>query len=103
MQFLKALVIGMGILIVLGLALLVYGFVAKSNKGEDATDISNTAPLGTFGEIALHGNAGCVIADASTQGSRLTVRLSGTGPSCQKVTIIDMNTGEIAGSVVLQP
>ncbi|MBT3556575.1 MAG: hypothetical protein HN644_09775 [Rhodospirillales bacterium] len=103
MQYLKALVIGMGILIVLSVLLLVYGLLSKtsSNPNTDATPMSDT--MTGFGEIALQGNSGCQIAKATPDGRRLVIHLTGDDLGCQKAVIIDMSKGTVIGTIALEP
>ena len=94
MQALKVLVIGMGVLIVIGLALVAYGLVTKI--GGDGR-----GPAG-FGEVGIDLPAGCVIADAQGQDGRLIVRTDGpVQRGCQKVFVIDLRDGKTLGTVTL--
>lgn len=111
MQLLKALVIGMGILIVLGMGLLAYGLLTKT-KGPPAdgarNDVEVSGNAAGFGELALTGNTGCRIASTEAEGRRLIVTLTPSASAaaqldCEKVVIIDMGAGTIIGSVSLQP
>jgi len=107
MQYLKALVIGMGILIIIGMVLLAYGLLKKT--GSPSAPASETSDLSAgFGELALTGNAGCRIESAVPDGRRLIVELApvlgGTSAvNCEKIVIIDMTAGSVIGSVALQP
>lgn len=88
-QALKVLVIGMGVLIVLGLALVTYGLMTKTGRGV-RTD--------TFGEVILDLPTGCGIADAQSQDGKLIVRTDGPlERGCQKVFVIDLADGKILG------
>lgn len=93
MQALKGLVIGMGILIVLGLALVAYGLVSRvSETGDAATG---------FGEVSLALPAGCSIAEARGHEGRLILRAEGPEErGCQQVIVVDMASGEILGRVL---
>ena len=93
MQALKGLVIGMGILIVLGLALVAYGLVSRVSKngGEGAG----------FGEMSLGLPAGCSIAEARGHEGRLILRAEGPEDrGCQQIIIVDMASGKILGRVL---
>ena len=92
MQALKVLVIGMGILIVLGLALVAYGLVSRVSKTE--------REAAGFGEVHLGLATGCTIAEARGHDGRLILRA--TGPEargCQQVIILDMASGAILGRI----
>lgn len=96
MRALQGLVIGMGVLIVLGLALVAYGLVGRfSGDGGHARD---------FGDIALAAPAGCVIAAASAEGNRLVLRLDGPAErGCQQVVALALESGQVLGRVTLTP
>jgi len=96
MQALKALVIGMGILIVVGLGFVAYGLVGRTSK-------LGSAPVG-FGEISLDLPAGCTIAAAESEGGRIIVRTDGPGErGCQQVLVIDQSGGKILGRIHASP
>ncbi len=104
MQALKALVIFMGILIMAGMALLVYGLVTRTGgDGEEAAGGGGT--LGTpFGALDLAVPAGCVIAGTELSGERLVVRLDGLAErGCQQVVIVDLAGGRELGRVKAVP
>jgi len=91
MQALKTLVIFMGVLIVLGLALLAYGLFGR---------MSATQGSGAFGEVTLPLPAGCVLAEAHAEGERLIVRSDGpVERGCQRVFVIDLPSGRVLGRV----
>lgn len=111
MQLLKALVIGMGVLIVLGMGLLAYGLLTKTRgpvgEGDAQSQIDSSDARG-FGELALAGNAGCAIRNTEAEGRRLIITLASgsddnSGLTCEKVIIIDMSAGSVIGSIALQP
>ena len=90
MKALKILVAGMGILIALGLALVVYGLAGR--KSEDAKG---------FGDLELKLAPGCTIAAAEGRDGHLIVRTQGPRErGCQQVIIIDMASGKILGRVL---
>lgn len=111
MQYLKALVIGMGILIVLGMGLLAYGLLTKTKTSapQSVSSMSESSDVSKgFGELALSGNAGCRIERAIPEGRRLVVELAPVtydagSLACEKTVIIDMSAGTIIGSIALQP
>lgn len=92
MQALKFVVIGMGFLIVAGLALLFYGLVAGVGKlGGDAR------PLG---EVNVPVPEGCVIADSRVEAPYLVLRLDGLAErGCQQVVLVDLDGGRVIGRV----
>ncbi len=90
MKALKILVAGMGVLIALGLALVVYGLAGR--KSEDAKG---------FGDLDLKLNPGCTIAAADGFDGRLIVRTQGPMErGCQQVIVIDGSSGRVLGRVL---
>jgi hypothetical protein len=90
MRTVKAVVIGMGFLIVGGLILLVYGVGTQMGKvgGSGAG----------FGEVALPVPDGCVIAESRVEAPHLVVRLDGLAErGCQQVILVDLESGRILG------
>jgi hypothetical protein len=92
MQALKFVVIGMGFLIVAGLALLFYGLsqgVGKLSGGG--------TPLG---EVVVPVPEGCVIADSRIEQPYLVLRLDGLAErGCQQVVLVDLESGRVTGRV----
>jgi hypothetical protein len=98
MQALKAVVVILGILIVISFVLLIYGFYARMTDpdfaivrtGEEAIE---AAPR--VGHIAVP--AGCSVAEMNPSEDRLFVRLSGADETCNRIIIVDIESGrEIA-------
>ena len=86
----------MGLLIVGGLVLLVYGVGTQMGKvGGGAAG---------FGEVALPMPDGCVIADSRVEAPHLVVRLDGLAErGCQQVVLIDLDTGRVVGRLRAVP
>lgn len=114
MQALKGLVVGLGILIVGGFVLLIYGFYTSFNnpdfkvtadKGGEAS-----APAGEpavprprgFGESRISLPDGCTLIEMRPDGDRLYLR---TGPSglCERVLVVDPASGEVLGTFIVKP
>lgn len=92
MQALKFVVIGMGILIVLGLALVAYGLVTRVSKDD--------AGAQNIGDLSLNLPAGCTIAQVEASDGRLVVRADGPEErGCQQVFILDLSEGKIVGRI----
>ena len=107
MALLKALVIGMGVLIVGAMGLLAYGLITKTSGDKataDATGIATKTErlLAEVGDIVIPDSADCRIEDAITEGRRLTVTLGGTG-TCSRVVVVDLATGAILAQIRLAP
>ena len=91
---LKALVIGMGILIIVGLGLVVYGVVRQAD---------NLISRQSFGEVSIPVPAGCTLAEADSGDRGLVVlRLVGSaGDGCRQVLLFDSRSGEVRGRIHL--
>ena len=102
MQALKALVIFMGVLIIAGMVLLVYGLVTRTGDGETG---SGGAPAAAgFGALDLAVPAGCSIAGSELSGNRLVVRLEGLAErGCQQLVVLDLASGRELGRVTAVP
>ena len=87
MRAVKAAVVVMGVLIVAGVALLVVLLVGRMQ-----------APA-TGANVLLDEPAGTRIAGSSASGDRMTVQLQGGGPD--RVVIVDLRAGRVAGRVAL--
>jgi len=91
MQAIKIVVIGMGLLIVAGLALLFYGLAEGVGK------VGVSAPLG---EVIVPVPEGCVIADSRIEAPYLVLRLDGLADrGCQQVVLVDLESGRVTGRV----
>jgi len=125
MQALKGLVVGLGLLIVIGVLGLGYGFYVKFYK-KDATLFSGAAgtpaavsppiagappasaakgepsPAATFGETRLSLPEGCNVTEMRPDGRRLYLR---TGPAglCERIILVDVATGDVLGTIVIKP
>jgi hypothetical protein len=101
MRAIKAFVIGMGGLIIVGLALLLYGLAEGFGKlGQDG----NPGEGGNLGEVALPVPDGCVIADSRIEAPHLVLRLDGLADrGCQQVVVIDLDSGRVIGRVTAVP
>ncbi len=97
MQSIKALVIFMGLLILAGLGLLVYGVVGQ------VSEVTGTE--GGFDETVLSLPVGCSVVETRVYGDRLVVRTEGPlgYKPCQKIIIIDLQSGEVVGRVKIAP
>jgi hypothetical protein len=101
MKSIKALVIIMGLLILAGLGLLVYGVVGQVSK------IAGPGAPSGFDETVVTLPVGCSVVETRVDGDRLVVRTDGPlgYEPCQKIIIIDLQSGEVVGrvSIVTQP
>ncbi len=94
MQGLKALVIGMGVLLVLGFVLLVVGLADKFSRLDKAG----------FAEIEVPVPDGCSLAETLAEGDRLLLRLKGPAErGCARIVVVDLESGEVSGLLRLAP
>jgi hypothetical protein len=112
MKALKALVIGMGLLIFVGLGLVGWGVSrtmgnhspasppvhAPVSGGEPVAAARPSAP-GSYYAVDLPLPAGGKLEQIVTVGERLALRLS--GPEGERIVVIDPLTGQTTGSITL--
>lgn len=124
----KALVIGLGVLILIGVALLVYGIVQKAanpdfklfqstpaatSKAQPPLASATSAPvvppapsIEPFGTVDVALGAGCRVAEIVPDGPRLYLRL---GPAteglagCDRIVVLNSATGQLLGTLRLMP
>ncbi len=113
MQLLKSLVIGLGMLILLGMTLLVYGFYQKANNpgwrmfSSQSADDNPAAPAAPFGELDLKLPEGCMIGRVTPDGDRAYIKIlpdgakRGTpqGGPCNRIVVIDVVRGQVLGTI----
>lgn len=103
MRILKAVIIGMAVLIVLGMGLLVYGLTQRSVNGNVADDRpAERSILPAFGDTTLPFEDGCDIADIAIEDGRLYIR-SGPSGDCARFYVLDAETGTLIGTVRAAP
>ncbi|MGF1628532.1 MAG: hypothetical protein ACFCUT_03605 [Kiloniellaceae bacterium] len=108
MQALKALVLFLAVLIVAGMALLVYGLITRTGGGERADGLfgaeSGGAGAGGVASLDLPVPEGCRIAGTELAGDRLVIRLDGLAErDCQQVLVVDLAGGRLLGRVRAVP
>lgn len=94
MQAIKALVFGMALLIVAGMALLVYGLTAKVD------DVAGGPAA--FGTVRAALPAGATVAETAVDGDTLVIRLSLPNGGAT-VMVFRLSDGRQLGAVELQP
>lgn len=104
MKALKALVIGMALLIVGGLVLVGYGIYRNGVK-RAAPAATSERPVpsaaGSYFSVELPLPAGARLEQMATAGDRLVLRLS--GGEGDRILVVDPLTGQVAGSIALVP
>ncbi len=99
MKSIKAVVIVMGLLILAGLGLLVYGMVNQISK------VAIPVVSDGFDAASVALPAGCVLAEARIDEGRLVLRIEGppNNPECQLVILLDPDSGAELGRITLAP
>ena len=108
MHAIKALVIVMGLLILAGLGLLVYGVVGQVSElaGPAPPDEPGAPDVpGGFDAASVTLPVGCVLAEAHLEAGRLVLRAAGPSarPDCQQVILLDPASGAELGRVKIVP
>ncbi len=94
MQGLKALVIGMGVLIVLGFVVLVIGLADKFSRLDEADS----------GETEVPVPDGCSLAETLAEGDRLLLRFEGPADrGCAQIVVVDLESGKVVRRLHLAP
>jgi hypothetical protein len=103
MKAIKALVVFMGILLVVGLGLVGYGVATKTGKPETAAKPHVTAPVAgaQFGEVTIPVPAGARLDQTLVVGEKVVLRVTGAG--AERLIVLDPADGRINGSFVLSP
>ena len=121
MKLLKALVIFLTILIALAVGLLGYGFIKRAQNPNwslfsvpkhskitkrDRSKPTFSAPkrpqLTPWGQINLNLPSNCRLSDFRTDGARLYLMTEPVG-ECQKIIVIETDTGRILGTITPGP
>jgi hypothetical protein len=103
MQFLKSLVIGLGLLIFAGLGLLAYGFYHQARDpgwrmfSSGPSDQRPASPA--FGSVALDLPAGCTIDDVEPDGERAYLTIGPEDGPCARVIVFDVVAGRVLGVI----
>ena len=106
MHALKALVVGLGVLIVGGMALLAYGLYMKASDPDFSIfrdGAGEGAPAKQFGQVELNLPKGCSIVDVHPDGGRLYLHIGPPVKSCQRVIVIDATDGTVVGTIGVGP
>jgi hypothetical protein len=94
-QGLKAMVIGLGVLLAICAAIVV-GTIVYRLFNMPASDGEPSAAVAGFGVAHLPVPPGCAIYEMTTQGDRLILRIGGSD-ACRRVLIADLKTGALIG------
>jgi hypothetical protein len=103
---LKALVVGLGVLIVGGICLLAYGLYMKASDPDFSLfrDGAGTAvPAMRFGRLGLDLPKGCSIVEMRPDGERLFLHIGPPVKSCERIIVIDAIDGTVLGTVETGP
>ncbi len=104
MKAIKALVVFLGVLLLVGLGLLGYGLYSKAPmKGTPSAASGRPAStvVAEFGHLAVPIPAGYRIEQMLVAGERVVLRLSGGGP--ERILVLDPAQGKMTGGFALTP
>lgn len=98
MATLKALVIGLAILILVAMGLLAYGLATGGGKAGRGQPEARP-----FGQINLGLPSGCAIVGTIPDGRRLYLTIGPAGTPCRRIIVVDVETGTVLGTIAEQP
>lgn len=103
MKAIKALVVFMGVLLVVGLGLVGYGVATKTGAPPPTTKSRAVAATvgGEFGSVNVSLPAGARLEQTLVAGEKLVLRVTGGGPD--RLIVLDPADGRVTGSFVLSP
>jgi hypothetical protein len=110
MQAIKSLVIILGVLIMIGIALLGYGFFVRLTDPDFRVLKAGGAMLS--GDVHLALPEGCSVAEMHADGQRLYLRTrpaeggpaeKGPAGMCERILVVDAATGQLRGTIILKP
>ena len=107
MRALKTLVIVLGVLIVVSMGLLGWGFYSRLTyravpaDGETVSSGKGRAAA-EFGDVRVELPAGCTVVELRPHADRLYLRTGPTG-LCERIIVVDAGTGRILGTILLKP
>lgn len=103
MKSLKALVIGMGLLIVVGLALLGYGLYRNTMHVASTKAVPTGVGEGAtpYFAVELPVAAGDHLEQMAVAGDKVILRFSGADG--ERILVLDPQTGHLAGTITLVP
>jgi hypothetical protein len=98
LQALKAIAIGMGVMIIGGLILLGWGVVQQAGKLKSGSS-SSAAGAHPYGTVDLGQPAGSRLIDMKPEGGRVYLRFN-EGGQTDRVVVVDGATGQVLGTLV---
>ena len=99
---LKALVIGMGAAIIIGVVVLGVAVFQRSETLVNAEDEAGVAGLASFDTRRMALPAGTEIVETRAEGNRLILRLGGSTGEPERILVVDLTTGRLLGTLVLE-
>lgn len=102
MQAIKALVIGLGVLIAISIGLLIYGFYAGYADPSPARGSRDPGGPTEPSNTVLPVPQTCRIVDAVADGRRIVIR-TGDASECQRVFVVDTKSNTIVTRIRIQP
>jgi hypothetical protein len=103
---LKALVAGLGVLIMGGMGLLAYGLYMKASDPNFSIFPDGAAEVASakkFGRVELSLPKGCRIMEIRPDGERLYLHVGPPVKSCERIILIDATDGTVLGTIGVGP
>ncbi|MGM0560371.1 MAG: hypothetical protein ACQETX_04795 [Pseudomonadota bacterium] len=105
MHALKALVIGMGLLIIVGMGLVVWGFARQATQMTEKSEEAGPSESSYF-ETRVNLPDGCEVENLKSDGQGgLLLLLKGQAQAraeCDQIILLDAGNGEVRGRIELQ-
>lgn len=105
MHALKALVIGMGLLIIVGMGLVVWGFARQATQMTEKSEDASPSK-GSYFETRVDLPDDCTVDSLKSDGQGgLLLLLKGQGrasEACAQIILLDAGNGEVRGRIELQ-
>ncbi len=101
MKAVKALVAFLGVLLVVGLGVLIYGLSTKAHLKGGGAATASAGVVAEFGSVTVPVPVGSRIEQMVVAGGNVVLRLTGGGP--ERVVVLDPAQGKVVGSFALAP
>ncbi len=101
MRALKTIVVVLGVLLIGGLGLLVYGLSRNWHRLEPRPVAASVPPPAGWGRVALGLPAGSHVGEMTAAGNLLVVRVTNAAGGDERLLVLDPATGAVVGTFAL--